>query len=381
MSAAAITYWFFAGPSLLLALLSLRGERKRADYVARRLAETPEHLPAATVIVPVKGPDEGLRENLAALAALDYPDYELIIVAQSAADIPLGVLPVRARIVIASGGDPRSSEKIRNLTAATRATRKRSEVIAFADSDGRPTPRWLRALVAPLDEPGIGASTGYRWFLPDPPDFWSLLRGVWDAVAAGTLGAGDNRFAWGGAMAIRKETFFDAGVPEAWCGELSDDYALSEAVHAMKLGIAYAPGALTPCLEHTSGVRFLAWIRRQMAITRVYAPRLWWPGLIAHIFYCGGMAASIFASVQGNRFAEWALIAQLSPGMLKGLNRATLAKAALTKYESWFKRHSWVHAIWVPLATWIWLFALVSSAFGSSIQWRGNRYPLERPKR
>jgi hypothetical protein len=31
-------YWFFVGPSLLLAAISLRGERKRADYVARRLA-------------------------------------------------------------------------------------------------------------------------------------------------------------------------------------------------------------------------------------------------------------------------------------------------------------------------------------------------------
>ena len=74
-------YWFLAGPALLLAALSLRGERKRADYVARRLAERPRDLPPVTVIVPVKGYDEGLRENLGALAALDYPDYELIVTA------------------------------------------------------------------------------------------------------------------------------------------------------------------------------------------------------------------------------------------------------------------------------------------------------------
>ncbi|MCU1238082.1 MAG: glycosyl transferase, family 2 [Candidatus Solibacter sp.] len=377
----AVAYWFFVGPSLLLALLSLRGERKRAAYVAERLATPAKRLPAATVIVPVKGEEEGLRENLAALGALDYPDYELIITAQCASDIPRGVLPERARIVLANGGDPRASEKIQNLIAAVRAVRKRSEVLAFADSDGRPTKGWLRALVAPLAEEGVGASTGYRWFIPDPPDFWSLMRGVWDAVAAGTLGAGNNRFAWGGAMAIRKELFVEAGVADRWCGELSDDYALSEAVHAAGLGIAYAPGALTPNVEHTSGLRFLGWIRRQMAITRIYAPRLWWPGLIAHVFYCGGMAASVIASIQGNRLAEWALIAQLSPGMLKGLNRATLAKAALPEYEGWFKRHSWVHAIWVPLATWVWLYALASSAIGDSILWRGRRYPLKRPKR
>ena len=125
---------------------------------------------------------------------------------------------------------------------------------------------------------------------------------------------------------------------------------------------------------------FFAWIRRQMALTRLYAPRLWWTGLIAHIFYCGGMAASVIASIRGNRLAEWALIAQLSPGMLKGLNRATLAKAALPEYEAWFKRHSWVHAIWVPLATWVWLIALVSSGLARTIEWRGRRYALKRTK-
>jgi cellulose synthase/poly-beta-1,6-N-acetylglucosamine synthase-like glycosyltransferase len=371
-------YWFLVGPALLLAALSLRGERKRAAYVARRLAERPQDLPPATVIVPVKGYDEGLRENLEALAALDYPDYELIVAAYSAGDIPPGVLPARVKVVLAHGTDPVGAEKVQNLMAAVRAARKRTRVLAFADSDGRVGRGWLRALVAPLGEPGVGASTGYRWFLPDPPDFWSLLRGVWDAVAAGTLGPGDCRFAWGGAMAIRKEVFFEARVPDFWQGALSDDYALSRAVHAAGLSIAYAPGALTPCREHTTGGRFFGWIRRQMAITRIYAPRLWWPALIAHIFYCGGMAASVAASIRGNRLAEWALIAQLSPGMLKGLNRATLAKAVLPEYEAWFKRHAWVHAIWVPLGTWVWLVALLSSAFARSIQWRGRRYPLKR---
>ena len=34
------------------------------------------------------------------------------------------------------------------------------------------------------------------------------------------------RFAWGGATAIRKETFFEAGVLEYWKSTVSDDYAL-----------------------------------------------------------------------------------------------------------------------------------------------------------
>jgi cellulose synthase/poly-beta-1,6-N-acetylglucosamine synthase-like glycosyltransferase len=371
-------YWFFAAPALLLAFLSLRGERKRAAYVASRLVETPASLPPASVIVPVKGQDEGLRENLAALASLDYPDYELIVVANSAADIPGGVLPAKVRIVLAHGDDPATGEKVQNLQAAVRAVRKRSQILAFADSDGRVTRTWLRALAAPLSEPNVGASTGYRWFAPEPPTFWTLLRSVWDAVAFGRLGPGPNSFVWGGAMAIRRETFFAARVFEHWKNTVSDDYALSAAVRAAGLAIAFAPGALTPCRESITARRFLSWIRRQMVITRVYNARLWWPALIAHLFYCGGMAASVIASVRGNRLAEWALIAQLSPGMLKGLNRATLAKACLPEYEGWFRRHAWVHAMWVPLATWVWLIALVASAFGNTIEWRGYRYNLKR---
>src|SRR5262249_31612451 len=155
-------YWLLAEPAVLLALLSLRGGRQRAQYAARRLRAADGRLPPATVIVPVKGWDEGLRENLAALASLDYPDYELIIAARSGDDITLGVLPQRGKVVLSHAQDEDTAEKIQNLLAAVRAARKRSEVLAFADSDGRPTKRWLRALVAPLAEEGVGASTGYR---------------------------------------------------------------------------------------------------------------------------------------------------------------------------------------------------------------------------
>lgn len=371
-------YWFFVGPALLLAILSLRGERQRAAYVERRLSETPHDLPPASVIVPVKGPDHQLRENLAALGAQDYPDYEFIVVAHSAADIPPGVLPSNVHVVLAHGDDPSTGEKVQNLRVAVSAARKCSRVYAFADSDGRVTPRWLRSLVAPLAEKGVGASTGYRWYAPVPPTFWTLLRSVWDAVALSRLGSGDCGFAWGGAMAIRRETFHELDIRDRWKGTVSDDYALSAAVRAAGLTIAFAPGAMVPCQERIPAGRVLAWMRRQMIVTRVYNPRLWWLALVAHIFYCGGMAASIVASVRGFRLAEWALIAQLSPGMLKGLNRATLAKAALPECEAWFKRHLWVHAIWVPLGTWLWLLVLASSALGNTIQWRGNRYHLKR---
>jgi ceramide glucosyltransferase len=375
-------FWFFAGPAVVLAFLSLRGERKRAAYIAGQLAQAlPADPPPATVIVPVKGDDPGLRENMAALAAQDYPDYELIVVAHCAADIPAGVLPSRVRVVLAHAEESGTGEKVLNLRTAVRFARKDSQLFAFADSDGRVSQTWLRALAAPLavsmPEDRIGASTGYRWYAPEPPDFWSLMRGVWDAVIAGTFGPASNAFAWGGSMAIRRETFHSIGVPDFWRETVSDDFALSEAVHRAGLQIVFAPGAMAVSQGRTSGSEFLAWARRQLTITRVYRPRLWWTALAAHIFYCGGMAAAVVASLRGSRGAEWVFLAQISPGMLKGANRATLAKAELPAYIAWFDRHAWVHTLWVPLATWIWLIVLLASAFGNGIEWRGKRYRLK----
>src|SRR5581483_3467552 len=139
-------------------------------------------------------------------------------------------------------------------------------IFAFADSDGRPAAGWLRALVAPLFEEGVGASTGFRWFMPEPPTLWSLMRSVWDAVCIGQLGPGDAPFVWGGAMALRKETFFEARVPEYWKNTVSDDYSLATAIHDANLRIAYAPGALTPSFERLGMTQMFGWIRRQLTI-------------------------------------------------------------------------------------------------------------------
>lgn len=368
-------YWLFVGPAIALALLSLRGERKRAAYVASRLAEPgPAEWPPATVVVPVKGPEDGLRDNLAALAALDYPDYELIVAARNAGDIPPGVLPPRVRVVLAHSDDPHSGEKVQNLQAAVRAARRRSEIFAFADSDGRPSPGWLRALVTPLREPGVGATTGYRWFVPDPHSFWTVLRGVWDGVIAGRLGPGDNPFAWGGAMAIRNEIFGSAAVGDAWKRTISDDFALAAAVHRAGLRIAYAPGAIVPSYGRATAGLFFSWTRRQMLITRIYNPRLWRAAFVAHLFYCGAMVAAIVAVSRGHTLALAALAAQLAPGMGKGWNRAALAAAALPHEARRGSRLA--HALLVPLATWLWLATLAASAFGRTVRWRGRTYRL-----
>lgn len=364
--------------ALLVGLHSLRGDRARLEYTRRRRAEPPRETPPATVIVPVKGADEGLAENLEALAGLDYPDYELLIVAREASDVPPGVLPAGSRLVLAGDEGPGGGEKVNNLLAAVAAARSETRVFAFADSDGRAGRGWLKALVRGLEEPGAGAASGYRQYLPEPPDFWSQMRGVWNAVIAGEFGGRGAPFAWGGAMAIRREVFDRAKVAEAWCGALSDDSALSAAVRKAGYRIIYAPGALVVSSDHTAARELLRWIRRQLLIVRVHAPRLWMRALIGHIIYCGAMAASLAVAVQRPLLGTALLAAQFVLAWRKGANRLRVIRAALPGRSGWLARHGGVQVWWVPLGTWLWMIGLALSAAGNTIEWRGVRYRLSK---
>ncbi|MBL8176664.1 MAG: glycosyltransferase [Bryobacterales bacterium] len=367
--------WTLVLLALLLTLLGLRGEQARLSFYRQGAKALDGPTPPATVIVPVKGHDEGLRENLASLASLDYPRYELIVTARSAGDVDSTALPAKARLVLAGPGDPSTGEKINNLLAAVRAAGTESEVFVFADSDGRVTPQWLRALVTALHLPGAGASTGYRWHLPARPTAASLLRSVWNAVIAGGMGPGNNRFCWGGAMAIRRETFFSLNVPAWWHGAVSDDYRLSEAVRAAGLRIAFAPAALVASTDATSMSEFLSWTRRQLTITRFYAPPLWRLSVFAHAIYCGAMLAAVKIATVASLAA---LALQLGIGMYKGWNRIRCARLILHDHPILFQTFAKLHVLLVPVGTWLWLYSSLAAGFGNAIRWRGYRLTLRR---
>ena len=371
--------WLLGGLAVALGILSLLKEGRRASYVRDCLAQpNSAWTPCVSLIVPVKGPDQGLRRNLAALAQLDYPDYELIVVVREAKDLPPNVLPARARLVFAGDGDPSNGEKVNNLLAAVARSRPESEVFAFADSDGCAPSGWLRALVSALESKGVGAATGFRWYLPAQPTFWNFLRSAWNAAAAGTLGPGANSLVWGGAMAIRRSTFEAARVTEFWRGTVSDDYALGDAMRAAGLSIAWGPGATVVCDDNIRGGEFLRWIERQATITRVYAPWLWWPALVAHLIYCGSMVACVWALAQGRWVALIPLVAQLSLGMWKGAAVAKSISGCLPQHAAWFQRFGWIFTWGVPLATWTWLYCLLLSTRTKQIEWRGRTYKLKR---
>ena len=185
----------------------------RCLRAARTARPLPDFQPFVSVIAPSRGLEPGWIDNLRPLLEQDYPRYEVLFVFDRADDpaMPGDELATDfhgfSRTIIA-GPATDSGQKVHNLRVAVTQVDPKSEVLVFVDTDARPASDWLRKLVAPLMDETLGASSGYRWFVPVKGGIASRLRGVWNASIASALGADATKnFCWGGSTAIRRTTF------------------------------------------------------------------------------------------------------------------------------------------------------------------------------
>ncbi len=368
--------------SLLYGLTWLR-------YIRGYRAGANRYVPPVTVIVPCRGAEPDLGANLAAYLEQDYPDYEVLFVTGGAQDPATHVVEMAiagpdprlpdqapragARLILAS---PPSDEgdKIAKLRCAVGQVRKESAVLAFGDSDGRPGREWLRNLVAPLEDPGAGAATGYRWYVP-ASGAASLLRSVWNSFIASYFGNHKHNFCWGGSMAVRRETFVAARVEEYWRGSVSDDYQLTRALRQAHLRVVFVPGCLVASRGECNWRELFSWTTRQIVITRVYAPELWVGGLVANSLHSATLALGLVLAVRWPPAA--ALLALiLVPAALKGFLRLRGAEAMLPDSTTELARRRWAYPCLAPLIPLLMLYNFLAAGFTRTIEWRGVRYEL-----
>src|SRR5574342_158201 len=146
-------FFILAAMLTIQSLIALQDGPRFLSFVRRRLGESPpDYAPPATLICPCKGLDEELEHNLTSLVEQDYPNLEILFVMARGDDPARAVCEHVAkkarrpvRVVIAGKPEGRG-EKVNNLLAGVAAARPESEVFIFADSDGRPGPRWVGKL-------------------------------------------------------------------------------------------------------------------------------------------------------------------------------------------------------------------------------------------
>ncbi|RYZ07029.1 MAG: ceramide glucosyltransferase [Myxococcales bacterium] len=145
-----------AAVSLLLTLvtdLSVLRVSRRRDYTGP--------TPGISVLKPLKGIDHGLYDNLASLAAQDYPEFELVLGAEDPGDPALKVAQqlrrefpaVRIKVVsgvLTSGLNP----KVNNLISLE--SYAKYDHMLISDSNVRVGPDYLRAMASELRDPKVG---------------------------------------------------------------------------------------------------------------------------------------------------------------------------------------------------------------------------------
>jgi cellulose synthase/poly-beta-1,6-N-acetylglucosamine synthase-like glycosyltransferase len=390
-----LVFYFFAAIVILLGVLSLRGGFGFATYVRRETAlPLPDFTPFASVIAPCRGLEDGLRDNLAALLKLNYPDYEIIFVTDRADDLSLGVIKemlssegnsarLSARVVIA-GEAIDCGQKVHNLRMAVSEVDPRSEVLVFVDSDARLQSGWLQSLVAPLVDERIGAATGYRWFIPVDGGLASHLRSVWNASIASALDEReDKNFCWGGSTAIRKSTFEKLQIRERWRGTVSDDFTMTRALQEAKLPVHFVPACLVASLDKCNFKELLEFTNRQLKITRVYAAHLWQPVLIGSLLFCavffGGLALVVVRALLNLEYlvplALLLLIYVL--GSAKAYIRFRAVAIPLASYRKQLSLSLPAQLLLWPFTSALYLCNALAAAFSRRIQWRGITYELK----
>jgi ceramide glucosyltransferase len=331
--------------------------------------------PSVVVFCPCRGVDPDFRDNVRSILDQDYPDFRVVFIVDSASDPAHRVLTDLHATVLVAGEATDRGQKVHNLLYGVEHAADPAEVLVFCDADARFPRQWITRLIAPLDQPGVGVSTGYRWYAAERGDLPSLLRSTWNASVVTALGDHARNFAWGGSMAVRREIFERMEVRKAWQGAVSDDYALTQKTRRAGLRIVFVPQCLIPSYGNCTWRELFEFTTRQILITRVYDPRTWrtllitqtvfnvafWAGLLLPWpFWLVTPALYLLAAIKS--YVRYEAVAEVLPA------------GALSKHRT-------SYILLAPATALLFEYNLIRSALTRRITWRQIHYRLISPDR
>ena len=370
-------------------------------YALKKYKKKRWYRPQTVLIIPCKGLDSAFRENISSFFHQDYENYLLWFVVADESDPAYSELcKIKEQLsreskaldvqIFIAGQSQSCSQKIHNLLYGYSKIGSDIDVLAFADSDICVHKDWLGHLVHPLRRTKYGATTGYRWFIPEKNNPASLTLSALNAKVAQLLGNTRFNQAWGGSMAIRTEVFRKVGLDKLWPNVLSDDLSLSRAVKKAGLKVSFVPACLVASYESMTWEKLFEFARRQFLITRVYAFRTWLFGLFSSIFSVLGLWGGIIIAgfvltynphiPSNKRMILLSLPVVFFVGQfIRAILRQKMIRILLEKDRQRMKTACIVDLFFFWLWSPIMLFFILSSAFGRELCWRSIRYKLSSP--
>jgi cellulose synthase/poly-beta-1,6-N-acetylglucosamine synthase-like glycosyltransferase len=369
----------------------------RALQRGRRPPPTDLRRPPATVILPVRGADPRLRETLDAVAAQDYPDFEVRIVLDSVADPAREILeawqaerrPERVCVQILQSPSPHCSLKNNALIQALRELPDACEVVAILDGDVIPHPTWLRDLVGPLlSDPRAGAATGNRWYSVRGRLWGTRVRYFWNTAAVVQMWF--NRMAWAGSLALKAAAIRETGMRELWGRSLSTDAVIHRQLRRHGYRCVFAPAVMMLNAEETPLGSFVGWVRRQLTTARLYHPG--WTVVLAHAVYmlaihtlgplaCVAAWLSGQAAVAGTLLAAGAAYWGTALAFALALESAVqaVARGPQPPAPQWSLRTIGGYLGAMVLTHSVYWYALWGAMHKQSVAWRGIEYRIRGP--
>jgi ceramide glucosyltransferase len=237
------------------------GLRKRREDRAR----TP-FLPPLSVLKPLHGMEPGLERNIESFFEQDYPEFELLFCARQPSDAGLQLAQqvgerypqVVAHYVTCGEPTPQfHNAKVYSLAKLDSVAKH--ELFITSDADVRVKKDYLRRMVQNLKDPQIGlASCVYigTTDLGARAGFSSQLDAVGKSVemTSGVLVADmleGTKFALGASMAVRKESFQQAGGFEELGQYYADDFVLGKRLAAQGVGVRMATHVIRLMVQDT----------------------------------------------------------------------------------------------------------------------------------
>ena len=219
-------------------------------------ADSARPLPPISVIVCTRDRPLSLERCLEALARLDYPDYEVVVVDNCSRDA------ATAQVVARSGFRYVREERPGLDWARNRGVAEsRHDIIAYVDDDALATPGWLRGIAYGFEQPEVMVVTGMvlaaEIETPAQNDF-ERYGGMGKGFMSHTIRRDDlsksslfksSNWGVGANMAFRRSLFamigsfdvaLDVGTPTCGGGDIEFFYRAVAAGHTLR----YEPAAL-----------------------------------------------------------------------------------------------------------------------------------------
>lgn len=321
------------------------------------------------VFCPCKGIDAEFEKNVRSILEQDYPNYDVRFVVESEHDPAFAVLrEIGVSDIVIAGPAKDRGQKVHNLISAVQTAPHDASIFVFCDSDARFPRHWLSSLVAPLKHGNV--ATGYRWYVADSFQLPTLFHSAWNASIVTQLGDHQHNFAWGGSMALRRSTFEELRILDAWAGALSDDFAVTNTAEKSAAPIVFVPECLVPSYGRCSWRELLEFTTRQIIITRVYNPRMWRLAFVSQLIFNVAFWPLL---VRGSLLA--AVIYLLSVG--KNWVRLDAVRSVLP--SAVLSNSRWFYILSSPFIGLLYLYNLLRSAFTREIVWRQIHYKLISP--